>query len=438
MATGIVENEKLSDDTLLAGGIKPEPFPLPGENAVITLSYPNKMTEEEIFQCVDHQYVSLGSAGANTIDTVPLNTFMLADNFYGLKKLNETYKSRVKLIYLDPPYGTGMEFQSRSLEHAYTDSFGTASWVEMMRRRLILLRELLTDDGTIYVHIGHQMLSHLKVIMDEVFGAENFRNVITRRKCSSKNSTRKQYPNLHDYVLFYSKSKKWLFNQPGIPASKEWIDKEYTKVDERGRYKLVPIHAPGTRNGETGMEWRGMLPPPGKHWQFKPKRLEEFDQKGEMHWSKTGNPRRKVYLEKNKKIPITDLWDQFRDAHHQSKMITGYPTEKNLDMLKMIIEASSNPGDIVLDPFCGSGTTIHAARDLGRHWIGIDQSFTSVKATLTRMRHGLQRMGDYVNSENKSQLPLDINVVEIVNHHFVVDKDVYELYPKEVVALSEI
>ena len=441
MATGIAEIEKLSEDALLAGGIKTEPFPLPNSDATVTLQYPNKITKEEVLSEVEHDYLSLDSGNTSPIESIPLNTFLLADNFYGLKKLNETYHGKIKLIYLDPPYGTGMEFQSRELEHAYKDIYGTASWVEMMRRRLILMRELLTDDGTIYVHIGHQMLFHLKVIMDEVFGADNFRNMITRRKCSSKNSTRKQYPNLHDYVLFYSKSKKWLFNQPGVPASQEWIDKEYNKKDDRGRYKLVPIHAPGTRNGETGKEWRGMMPPPGKHWQFTPTRLEEFDQNGEMHWSKTGNPRRKVYLGSDKKVPITDLWDQFRDAHHQSKMITGYPTEKNFDMLKMIIEASSNPGDIVLDPFCGSGTTVHAARDLGRYWIGIDQSFTAVKATLTRMRHGLKKMGDYVNRDHEKQNEMPINgknVDQIQSHHFVVDKEAYEAFSNEIISLSKI
>lgn len=439
MATGILKNEKLSEDALLAGGIKTEPFPLPEGDAQITLQYPNKVSKEEILGCVEHSYLSMDKSDASLVESIPTNTFLLADNFYGLKKLNETYNGRVKLIYIDPPYGTGMEFHSRSLEHAYKDIFGTASWVEMMRRRLILMRELLSEDGTIYVHIGHQMLFHLKVIMDEVFGADNFRNLITRRKCSSKNSTKKQYPNLHDYVLFYSKSKKWVFNQPGVHAPQEWIDKEYPKKDERGRYKLVPVHAPGTRNGETGMEWRGKMPPPGKHWQYRPSRLDEMDANGEIHWSKTGNPRRKVYLEKNKQVPITDLWEQYRDAHHQSKMITGYPTEKNFDMLKMIVEASSNPGDIVLDPFCGSGTTVHAARELGRHWIAIDQSFTAAKATLTRMRHGLKKMGDYVNGDTQNELPLSGGeVVELNNHHFVVDKDVYERYPEEIHSLSKI
>ena len=374
MATGIGKHEKQTEDALLAGGIKTEPFSLPDCSSEISLQYSNKITPEQIFACLRHDYISVSTKGKiSAVDSVSVNSFMLADNFYGLRKLHESYSGKVRLIYLDPPYGTGMEFHSRNLEHAYKDILGNASWIEMIRRRLILMRELLASDGSIYVHIGHQMLFHLKVVMDEVFGGANFRSLITRRKCSSKNSKRKQYPNLHDYILFYSKSKNWVFNQPGIPAADDWVEKEYPKVDVKGRYKLVPIHAPGVRYGATGGEWRGMFPPKGKHWQYTPAKLDAFDEKGEIYWSKNGNPRRKVYLESEKRIPLTDLWDCYRDAHHQSKMITGYPTEKNLDMLKMIVEASSNPGDIVLDPFCGSGTTIHAARELGRHWLVLVQ-----------------------------------------------------------------
>ncbi|MBE0507529.1 MAG: site-specific DNA-methyltransferase [Marinospirillum sp.] len=426
MATGVLGKEKLGEAATSAGEARCEPWALPDRSEMAVLSYANKVNDRKILEKLDQKYLLIKN-NPREIEHIPLDSFILADNFFGLNKLLENYSGKIRLIYLDPPYGTGMDFQSRNLEHAYQDSFGTASWVEMIRRRLIIMRELLSSDGSIYIHIGHQMLFHLKIIMDEVFGPENFRNLITRRKCSSKNSTRKQYPNLHDYILFYSKSSKWIFNQPKTPATEQWIEKEYPKSDNKGRYKLVPIHAPGTRNGETGKEWRGMLPPPGKHWQFTPAKLDEFDKNGEIHWSKTGNPRRKIYLEKNKAVPITDVWCQYKDAHHQSKMITGYPTEKNLEMLKMIVQASTNEGDIVLDPFCGSGTTIHAARDLDRHWIGIDQSFTAAKATIKRLKYGLERMGDYVNKSKdtgqgafKREDALDSNAL-----NFVVDNDVY-------------
>jgi adenine-specific DNA-methyltransferase len=315
----------------------------------------------------------------------------------------DRYAGKITLAYLDPPYATGMDFHSRTQKHAYNDSFGTAAYIEFMRRRLIVLRELLASDGSIYVHIGHQMLFHLKVVLDEVFGVQNFRNLIVRKKCSSKNSTRKQYANLHDYILFYSKTKQYKWNQPSEEPEEEWLDREYPKVDTTGRYKLVPIHAPGTRNGETGKLWRGMSPPPGKHWQFTPERLEEFDKRGEMHWSKNGNPRRKVYLSPTKTRPLTDYWSDFRDAHHQSIEITGYPTEKNLAMLKVIVNASSEPGDIVIDPFAGSAGTLQAAGESGRRWIGIDASATAAEAGLQRLRHGTRPMGHYVPTETKQE-----------------------------------
>lgn len=151
-----------------------------------------------------------------------------------------------------------------------------------------------------------------------------------------------------------------------------------------------------------------MQPPPGKHWQFTPDKLDELDRIGEMHWSKNGNPRRKVYLTKDKGIPLTDYWADFRDAHHQSIPITGYPTEKNLNMLSTVVRASSDPGDLVLDPFCGSGTTLHAANDLGRKWIGVDASIVAVKATVNRLKNGLKPMGDYV--ERKIAKPQNLEM----------------------------
>ena len=318
----------------------------------------------------------------------------------------------------------------------------TAAYIEFMRRRLILMRETMTDDGSIYVHIGHQMLGHMKIIMDEVFGATNFRNIITRRKCSSKNFTSKQYANLNDFLLFYSKSKKYKWNKPGVTPESEWIDKEYPKIDEFGRrYKLVPIHAPGTRNGETGQSWKGLNPPLGKHWQYRPSKLDELDEIGDIYWSRNGNPRRKVYWTAGTKRSMTDYWDQYRDAHHQSIKITGYPTEKNLDMVEMIIKASSDPGDLVVDPFCGSGTTMQAARDSGRDYLGMDASFTSAKTALRRLRYGSKPMGDYVGKnidiESEQTLPLDSNP-NADACRFIVDETLFNAYQDDLREFSKI
>lgn len=417
---------------------------LPDEKMGVSLVYPGKLAEKAILEPVKEEYLKLEGT-KQSLSPLHANSFILSDNWHALHTLRNQ-QIKPTLIYLDPPYGTGLDFQSRQLEHAYDDTLGEAAYIEFIRRRLVLLREILSDDGSIYLHIGHQMLSHLKVIMDEVFGASNFRNIIVRRKCSSKNFTKNQYSNLNDYILFYSKSSRYKWNQPTTQPSEEWIDKEYTKSDEKGRFKLVPIHAPGIRHGETGKQWRGMDPPPGKHWQYAPSKLEQLDKDGEIHWSKNGNPRRKIYLSNAKGMVVTDYWDQYRDAHHQSILVTGYPTEKNLDMLKLIVKASSDEGDLVLDPFCGSGTTLQAADELGRKWIGIDQSFTAAKATLGRLAIGLTPMGDFVTKPDPLQanLPgLDPNAKIVPRHKtsdflFFVDKEVFLNFPDEVGQLESI
>jgi adenine-specific DNA-methyltransferase len=440
MATGITKREQLSVDAISAIALVKDDAPLPEENAIVELTYPNKAVLNDIVRAVPRRFLHIGVSKPHEVQTLIDNAFVLDDNFFVLNTLISQGR-KATLFYLDPPYGTGFDFHSRSLQHAYNDDMGKATYIEFMRRRLILMRECMTEDGSIYVHIGHQMLAHVKVILDEIFGADQFRNLITRRKCSSKNFTSKQFANINDFILFYSKRRSYKWNQPRIDAEAEWVLKEYPKMDALGRrYKLVPIHAPGTRNGETGKPWRDMMPPPGKHWQYVPQKLEELDRQGDIHWSKNGNPRRKVYWTADKKRTLTDYWEQYRDAHHQSIQITGYPTEKNLDMIKMLVEASSNPGDLVIDPFCGSGTTLQAARDLDRRFIGVDASFTAAKATLTRMRHGMKAMGDYVNLNplEALQLPLQSLVDEKAECAFLVDEKLYETYSDKIDELSRL
>ena len=165
---------------------------------------------------------------------------------------------------------------------------------------------------------------------------------------------------------------------------------------------LLFRHAPGVRNGQTGQPWRGVQPPPGKHWQYPPRTLDEMDARGEIYWSPTGNPRRKIYLDQSEGVPVQDLWLDFRDAHNQNIAVSGYPTEKNPDLIQRIIEASSNPSDLVLDCFAGSGTTLSVASHLGRRWIGMDNSCAAITATLRRFGKGLELMGDFVTKPEAS------------------------------------
>lgn len=314
-------------------------------------------------------------------------------------------KENIRLVYIDPPYGTKGVFQSRNQQDAYTDIISGGNYIEFLRERLILIRELMAQDGSIYVHLDENMAFNIKLVMDEVFGARNFRNWITRRKCNRKNYTRKTYGNIADYILFYTKTDKYVWNRPMIPWTDAAAKREYQYIEKESsrRYKKVPVHAPGVRGGETGKQWKGMMPPPGKHWQYTPEKLDEMDANGEIYWSATGNPRRKIYFDNSDGLPVQDIWHDFIDAHNQNIAITGYPTEKNPDLLRRIIQASSNPGDLVMDCFAGSGTTLVVAHELGRRWIGIDSSQEAISATLKRFRSGTQPMGDFVSERNRAK-----------------------------------
>lgn len=311
-------------------------------------------------------------------------------------------RGKVQVAYIDPPFATGGVFQSRSQSDAYTDLLSGAGYIEFLRARLILLRELLAPTGSIYVHLDSNMAFCIKLVMDEVFGRRNFRNWITRKKCNPKNYTRKAYGNVCDFVLFYTKTDEYVWRRPVESWTDERALREYQYVDEKTgrRCKKVPVHAPGVRHGATGGLWKGKLPPPGKHWQYTPDKLDEMDARGEIYWSPTGNPRRKIFLDDSAGVPVQDIWLDYRDAHNQNIRITGYPTEKNPGLLERVISASSNPGDVVLDCFSGSGTTLAVASELGRKWIGIDNSAEAIAVSLRRFAKGLEPMGDFVNGKN--------------------------------------
>ena len=331
------------------------------------------------------------------------NRLYYGDNLDALRKLREDefVRGKVTLVYIDPPFGTGSAFLSRKQRNAYDDDLWGAEYVESLRHRLVLLRELLSPSGSIYLHLDENMIFHMKLVMDEVFGNTNFRNMIVRKKCNPKNYTRKAFGNITDFILFYSKSDKYVWNRPAESLSEQSI-KEYHYVEpETGRrFMKVPVHAPGKRNGVTGGPWRGKLPPPGKHWQYTPETLDQMDARGEIFWSKNGNPRRKVYLDQHPGAGIQDIWLDFKDAHNQNVKITGYPSEKNPDLLRRILCASSNPDDLVLDCYAGSGTTLAVANELQRHWIGVDCSPEAVSTILQRFELGLLPMGDYVAKQS--------------------------------------
>lgn len=295
-------------------------------------------------------------------------------------------RGSVDLVYIDPPFATGTEFRTDKTGRvatissasegnvAYSDKLKGKEFIEFLRERISVIYDLLSDQGSFYLHIDYKIGHYVKVMLDGIFGMDNFRNDITRIKCNPKNFSRIGYGNIKDMVLFYTKGKKPIWHEPRIAMSEEEIAKLYGKTDENGRrYTTVPIHAPGeTKDGKSSQKFKGILPPPGRHWRCSVEELEELDQQGLIEWSARGNPRKINYADEHMTKKVQDIWT-FKDPQNPI-----YPTEKNHDMLEMIIKASSNENSIVMDCFAGSGSSLMAAGKLKRQWIGVDQSAVAI------------------------------------------------------------
>lgn len=302
------------------------------------------------------------------------------------------FRGKIDFVYIDPPFSTNNVFTiskdkansiSRSINDtiAYRDTLKGEDYLEFIRERLILLKELLSDRGSIYLHIDYKIGHYLKIIMDEIFGVNNFRNDIARIKCNPKNFSRKAFGNIKDLLLFYTKSKNNIWNESRIPLTEEDIGRLFKKKEESGRkYTTIPLHAPGeTKNGVTGTEWKGQLPPKGRHWRSSPEELDKLNDRGLVEWSKNLVPRKKIYADESRGKKVQDII-QYKDPQKPQ-----YPTEKNITLLKLLIKMSSDENSIVLDCFCGSGTTLKAAQDLGRKWIGIDSSAEAIRISNNKL-----------------------------------------------------
>lgn len=239
----------------------------------------------------------------------------------------------------------------------------------------------MSEQGSIYLHIDYKIGHYVKILMDEVFGIENFKNDITRIKCNPKNFARIGYGNIKDLILFYTKTSKPIWNEPREKYSDKDIEKLFPKRDKQGRrYTTVPIHAPGeTENGNSNKPFKGIMPPPGRHWRTDITTLEKWDNNGLIEWSPTGNPRKIIFADEREGKRVQDIWE-YKDPQYPT-----YPTEKNAELLDLIIRTSSNENSIILDCFCGSGTTLKSAQNNRRRWIGIDESEHAIKATIKKI-----------------------------------------------------
>ncbi len=292
------------------------------------------------------------------------------------------------------------------------------AYLSYMTQRLLPMRGILKPTGSIYLHCDPTASHYIKIMMDSIFRHENFRNEIIWKRTGSHGGAKKWGP-IHDVILFYSKGDKYKWNREYQEYSDAYLDGYYKFKDKRGRYRLVTLTGAGTRSGHSGKPWRGIDPTAsGRHWAV-PKtalssafpdrtdldglptqtKLDMLDSAGLIYWPKRGTvPQQKRYVDESPGVLIQDIITDIKPlgAHARERM--GYNTQKPVELLERFIAASTDPGDVVFDPFCGCATTIEAAHKLGRRWIGIDIAIHAIKRVASvrlRDRLALKEGADY-------------------------------------------
>ena len=326
----------------------------------------------------------------------------------------------VDLIYLDPPFNSRQDYnvlfaekdgsQSSSQIHAFEDTWewnleaqrayqqiveeggrvadalrafkiflfnsDMMAYLAMMAPRLIELRRVLKETGSIYLHCDPTASHYLKILMDAVFGPQFFRNEIVWKRSDAHSDSKqgsKHFGRIHDVLLAYSRGSRPFFETLYTPLPEKTQEDWYRHVEEGTgrRYNKADVTGPGgAAKGNAHYEWKGVL----RYWRYKKERMEQLESEGRLVYSKSGMVYEKRYLDESKGVSIQDIWDDIpmlRGIHQNGERL-GYPTQKPEALLERILKASSNEGDVVLDPFCGCGTTVQVAQNLKRRWIGID------------------------------------------------------------------
>ena len=356
-------------------------------------------------------------------------TLWTGDNLDILRGMNSDC---VDLIYLDPPFNSnrtysapiGSEAAGAAFKDSWTlddvdlawhgeiaerepalygviDAAGLAhsksmkSYLIMMAVRLLEMKRIVKKTGSLYVHCDDAASHYLKMLMDCIFGKACFRNEIVWQRYGSHNDARK-YGRVSDRLLFYAlKGATW--NTQRLPLDDETVARNYRHKDERGRFTTSPLHARTLSGGGYEYTWRGIH----DIWKFPENRLEELDAEERIYWPPRGRtPRRKVYLDEVGGKPLADVMTDISIVGGKER--TGYPTQKPLALLDRIIKASSNEGDLVLDPFCGCATACVAAERLRRQWVGIDLSPKAAQLVRQRLK---QEMGIFYDIAHREDIP---------------------------------
>ncbi len=358
------------------------------------------------------------------------NTLYYGDNLDILRNLQYFPDESVDLIYLDSPFNSARSynvlFKDESGRHAdaqikaFEDTWHWGETAEatlrqlstdapaavmklmpalraiiganqmmaylvMMTARLVELHRVLKPTGSLYLHCDPTASHYLKIVLDTIFGVQNFRNEIVWKRTSSHNDSKK-WSNVHDTVLYYVKTKNYTWNAVYTDHDPDYVDSFYRHKDERGIYRLDHIIRSASMGERPNLsyEYKGYKPNYG--WRVVREKLESLDSDSRLEWSKTGRPYLKRYLHEQKGNLINSVITDIHPVAAQAKERLNYPTQKPVALLERIIQASSNPGDVVLDPFCGCGTAIAAAQKLDRRWIGIDITHLSIALQKYRLK----------------------------------------------------
>jgi site-specific DNA-methyltransferase (adenine-specific) len=360
------------------------------------------------------------------------NQLYYGDNLYILR--DHIADESVDLIYLDPPFNSSRNYNvlfkdqsgsdseaqitafedtwdwgptARDMFHELTTSprvphkVGKAidalhmllgenpmmAYLVMMAIRLVELHRVLKPTGSIYLHCDPTASHYLKIILDALFGVENFRNEITWKRTSSHNDTKRKYGDVADIIFFYSKSRDYVFNVQYADYNADYIEKFYRFVDENGRrYRKSDLRSPNPRPNLM-YDYKGYKPHQNG-WAVSYEKMVELDKQGRLAYPNKPDGRIQLrrYLDEMQGVPVSSVWDDIQPVQAQAAERLGYPTQKPVSLLERIVAASSNEGDIVLDCFAGCGTTIAAAQKLKRHWIGIDITHLGINLLKNRLR----------------------------------------------------
>lgn len=279
---------------------------------------------------------------------------------------------------------------------SYLGECSVMAYLVMMTTRLIELHRVLKETGSIYLHCDPTASHYLKLIMDGVFGIKSFRNEIVWKRTQSKGNAFTRFASNHDIILSYTKSDKWTWNQQYKPNDEEYINKFYTHTDEvTGRkFQLTDLTNPNKNRPNLTYEFLGIT----RVWRWTKERMQKAFDDGLVIQTKPGTvPRFKRYLDEQEGICIDDIWTDISPIQSQSAERLGYPTQKPEALLERIIKASSNEGDLVLDPFCGCGTTVAVAQRLRRNWVGIDITYLSIDIIKKRFENsGIKEKVDFI------------------------------------------